>query len=149
MKTITSVASGLEESWVVTYLLQPGGVTQWEEVCNFNFRFGTQPWGLLLCAVIHQFLHTNLTPNGDGTCEKVIRKCKGVWKWCGCSSPRVWISTDCCHVRVMQGEGLWKLCSESATASVGNERESLSLDSGVAHRGCVWCYGPQNYPCCM
>lgn len=56
MKTIARVASGSEESWVVVCPLQPVGVTQREEVCDFNFRFGTQPWGLLLRAVIHQSL---------------------------------------------------------------------------------------------
>lgn len=30
---IASVVSGSEDSWMVTHLPQPIGVTQWEEVC--------------------------------------------------------------------------------------------------------------------
>lgn len=30
---VTSVVSGSEGSWIVMYLLQPVGVTPWEEVC--------------------------------------------------------------------------------------------------------------------
>ena len=126
------------------YLLQPVGVTQWEEVCNFILGLEHR---LEACSFVLWFISSYAL-------TRLQMEIALLRKW----SRKVRESGNGVGAQVHEYESavivamsVWcrEMGCESCVLSVGQRRwemrgESLSLDPGVAHR--VWCYGPQNYP---